>query len=484
MNVPLWMSQSLSKDDQFLTGFEESLLANDSNNNNNNEYVENPAATNPTSSTKPTSPIIIAICMIGMGASTFATSEALFLQTEMFTKCFNYSNFFGVALMCLFLPGLIVQILQNQFDEQYNRKFSTRTATAFRISIGQTFILVPCFVFFTKLHQDHPNQLASSPPPQSLLIGCFIFIGFGCAFVYGSSSQIVALLPSKFHAYFFVGAYLNSIVMAPVNTAVGQLFTIKDHQCTEIYWNKITKFYAISTFTNCFGVLSFVVLCYCTVTGKRAVMGVGTNENDNEEGGGIGLPMEFVLNPASPTLSERGRGIKKINSGQIWRQLFGVGLTMVLVLVENMLVSSSYHKIPVAGQIFAIPTVMMYSFYMSMCVGSMTSSFKCVQKKLTTSILFGLTLLRVPGVVLIYWYVGLNPIDIRNGTAPINPGDYGVLVFGSIYIWLGGIIFSRSFSIATEMFTRPEEKAVSATVMNVLYFFGICAVSTGILLTA
>ena len=149
---------------------------------------------------------------------------------------------------------------------------------------------------------------------------------------------------------------------------------------------------------------------------------------------------------------------------------------MVLVLVENMLVSSSYHKIPVAGQIFAIPTVMMYSFYMSMCVGSMTSSFKCVQKKLTTSILFGLTLLRVPGVVLIYWYVGLNPIDIRNGTAPINPGDYGVLVFGSIYIWLGGIIFSRSFSIATEMFTRPEEKA--------LYFFCICAVSTGILLTA
>ena len=429
-----------------------------------------------------------------MGAASFVTSEMLLLQTELFTKCFNFQDYFGLALATLFLPGLIVQLLQNRYDESFNRTYGTRAATLLRLVVGQVMILIPLFVFFQQLYRHHPTPLPPTLPSVTVLVLCFTSIGFGCAFVYGSSSQIVALVPTQYHSFFFIGLYLNSLIMAPTNSIIGQLFTIRDHHCTAVYWDRIVQFYGISSVVNVLGVLSFLVLCYWTKTGKSAVLGVVVENTevaldadaDQIENSAVddvvGVPMHFVLSAVSPTPTEREHGVEKTSVSSIWCRLFYVGLAMLLCLMENILVSNEYHKLPVSGELMALPTIMMYSFYISMCVGSMASSFQWMQKHVNTTVLLTLATIRLPGVVCVFWYADLNVNQVRNGTAVVNPGDYGVLVFGSLYIVVGGLIFCRSFSIATELFVLPKEKAIAATVMNVLYFMGIGVVSGGILL--
>eukprot|EP01043_Picozoa_sp_COSAG02_P056206 COSAG02_NODE_6632_length_3449_cov_1.459403_4_plen_87_part_00 len=49
-------------------------------------------------------------------------------------------------------------------------------------------------------------------------------------------------------------------------------------------------------------------------------------------------------------------------------------------------------------------------------------------------------------------------------------------------MWLGGMIFSQSFSLATSLFKRSDDRALGASVMNVLYYLGLAAVSGAILL--
>jgi hypothetical protein len=57
-----------------------------------------------------------------------------------------------------------------------------------------------------------------------------------------------------------------------------------------------------------------------------------------------------------------------------------------------------------------------------------------------------------------------------------------VVIFFTVHMWLGGIVFCQCFTVATNLFVNPAEKTVGATVMNVLYYTGVCVSSIVLLL--
>ena len=60
--------------------------------------------------------------------------------------------------------------------------------------------------------------------------------------------------------------------------------------------------------------------------------------------------------------------------------------------------------------------------------------------------------------------------------------DYSIFLFYTVHMWLGGLVFCQSFTVATHLFDNPAEKTVGATVMNVLYYVGVCASSIFLLI--
>lgn len=71
------------------------------------------------------------------GLSVFARSEALFMQTQMYAKCFGLGpNFYAAASSALFMPGIVVQMIQTKYDRHLDRKFGTYRAAAYRIVLA------------------------------------------------------------------------------------------------------------------------------------------------------------------------------------------------------------------------------------------------------------------------------------------------------------------------------------------------------------
>jgi hypothetical protein len=53
------------------------------------------------------------------GLSTFARSESVLMQTQMYTKCFNLgSTFYPSASSAIFMPGILIQLVQNRCGDR------------------------------------------------------------------------------------------------------------------------------------------------------------------------------------------------------------------------------------------------------------------------------------------------------------------------------------------------------------------------------
>ena len=150
---------------------------------------------------------------------------------------------------------------------------------------------------------------------------------------------------------------------------------------------------------------------------------------------------------------------------------------MMLALCENLLICGQYSGLASQGQIGSLPTVMMYSFYASQCLGAAMLTNERFQGLLKSQrILLFLAILRLPGVPMIFYH------NRHNTGSGLFGNDYSVLLFYTVHMWLGGVVFCQSFTLATHLFDNPADKTVGATVMNVLYYVGVCVSSVFLLL--
>ena len=162
--------------------------------------------------------------------------------------------------------------------------------------------------------------------------------------------------------------------------------------------------------------------------------------------------------------------------GNVWRITLTCGLIMMLALCENLLICGQYSGLVSQGQIGSLPTVMMYSFYASQCLGAAMLTDERVQRVLNSqkTLLF-LAILRLPGVPMIFYHN-------HHSSGGLFGNDYSLLLFYTVHMWLGGVVFCQSFTLATHLFDNPADKTVGATVMNVLYYVGVCVSSIFLLL--
>lgn len=418
----------------------------------------------------------LALCFSAIGLSAFPSTETLLLQTSLFVKCVDWPEYYGLASITLFVPGLVVQMLQNSYDQTMNLRLGLQPAMVLRLLLGHAMQLAALLAFFVKLRGDDPDGDGvfggSVEGKQLLLVVCFVTIGTGCAIVYGSCAQLVALFPRSHHAFFFIGTYSVSVVLSPVNYLIGDLYDVDTTtmECNSVHWERLALYYGIGSCCNVAGIVAFVVLLWCTNVGRRKMYSIEQKRQKDV--------LEQLLVPSSEAQLARTQSAPL---AEVWRRCSKVGLIMILSLVQNMIVCNYYIRLPVVGSIPSLPTVMMYSFYVSQCVGSATVMNATVSRVLSTPVLFFLALLRLPGIPMIMYYTSQSQGDVASGTAKYA-SDWGIFFFFSIYMWLGGMIFSQSFSLATSLFKRSDDRALGASVMNVLYYLGLAAVSGAILL--
>ncbi len=424
--------------------------------------------------------VVLAACMVCMGLSAFPATETLLLQSTMFTRCFNWPQYYGFALLALFLPGLPVQLALNRYSVHANRCCGIQCAAALKLVLGHGLMVVPMCFFFDQLYSTHA---VASHPSHALVIGCYTLIGAGCALVYSTTSELTGLMPHRFHAFFFIGTYMVAVCMAPVNLSVGDLYATDDQgRCTSIDWDRLATFYCASLGCNVAGVVAVVVLCCCTRAGRQATAAHG---EQLWGGGAAEAPAQDLLLHAP-----EGRRVVPFRSPEpttklrVWWVLSREATGMFFSMTGSMLMCAMYSRLPIAGQIKSLNTTMLYAFYVSQCLGAATTMLPAVVRQLDARLLLALAMARLPVVPLFAWYTSLDPAEVAAGTAPVNPGDWGVLVIAFVDTWMGGVLFSRSFSLAMEKFDGAEARSKASTVMGVVYSGGLCALCGAIVATA
>ena len=58
-------------------------------------------------------------------------------------------------------------------------------------------------------------------------------------------------------------------------------------------------------------------------------------------------------------------------------------------------------------------------------------------------------------------------------TSLLFRSDLQVAIIYSFYMLAGGVIFSQAFSLSADAFEHTADRAVSATVMSVVYYAGV-----------
>ena len=434
---------------------------------------------------------------------------------------------------------------QNQLDQRFDEAvivgFNSSSGVAIcRAVTGHLLQLLALLVFFAGLHdEDSPvlhrphTALRTWDDTQTLHMYCnFVVIGTGCAIVYGTYAQTVSMFPQRYHAFFFIGTYSVSWAIAPFNFLIGALCPIAG-QSTESaggehgtcvagdacpLWTKIAVFYTIGAMFNICGLVAFIVLTSTqlgqqvyelkdemlvpTSSGRRRKpnRNVSSPDAPQQLGGGGASSIQVgnlvAVNPPESSFStgrsatDRDADARSIysgsssdsnaahpdgTSGNVWSVTLGCGLVMMLALCENLLICGQYSSLKSQGQIPSLPTVMMYSFYASQCVGASMLTNDRVQQLLNSQrTLLLLAILRLPGVPMIFYH--------NSHSSGLFGNDFSLLLFYSVHMWLGGLVFCQSFTVATHLFDSPADKTVGATVMNVLYYVGVCVSSIFLLL--
>ena len=451
------------------------------------EPLLEPAAASP-----PSSPAVLRLCCLLLGVSAFPVTETLLLQTVLFSSCFLWGDrFYYCATLALFLPGFAVQLVQHRRDAEIEHLVSSRRFGLLRLLFGHSLQLAVLALFFWLLW-DAPETWAGNDVFLGLSL---VVVGVCCAIVYGTCAQTVSLFPSEYHPFFFVGTYSVSWMIAPLNVATGELC---DTHSGGARWQSVVLYYSAGAVFQLLGLAAFVVVAWCTHEGfdaftdrdlQHAGKYAATPRTPRRRKAGAPLPIrdsQILRVPATATDSDaRPQTLR-----EIWRKCGWVGGAMVLSLVQNILICGLFQELRVQGQIPSLRTLMFYAFYVrpktllgrapasladrwrghprarpqiSQCCGTLLVMLPAVKRCLTATALMAIAVVRLPLLVLIFVY------NHQSSGSLIFGSDWEVAGLYSLYMLLGGVVFSQAFSLASELFDRADDRAVAATCMNVLY---------------
>ncbi|EGD80488.1 hypothetical protein PTSG_11131 [Salpingoeca rosetta] len=201
----------------------------------------------------PSTSLALKLFFLVCGLSVFARSEAVFMQTQMYAKCFGLGDrFYALASCAIFMPGILVQIIQNKYDVLHDLKYGTYKATTTRLlvavlgSVAALLGLVLGAFENMKLEGDLGFIYALMG-----VLGLGISISFGC-FV-----QVITMFPPSMHPFFFVGTYSPFLIFAPINIAVQDLCVKDEDDHWMVRWHSVLVYYLLAAFLTLAGLLCY-----------------------------------------------------------------------------------------------------------------------------------------------------------------------------------------------------------------------------------
>eukprot|EP00043_Microstomoeca_roanoka_P018901 m.206408 g.206408 ORF g.206408 m.206408 type:complete len:429 (-) comp16907_c1_seq2:242-1528(-) len=409
--------------------------------------------------------LLFVIC----GLSVFARSESVFMQTQMYSKCFGLGDrFYALASCAMFMPGILVQIMQHSVDPYQDRKYGTRRASSYRLVIAVLGSLAALIGLILGSFEN--MSLEDSPAFIYLLLA---ILGIGISISFGSFVQIVTMFPPDLHPFFFIGTYSPFLIFAPINVAVKDL-CVKEDEEWRTRWHSVIVYYFLAVFLTLAG-----LMCYFGIAkhplGKlffsrkdlelRAAQAAFDPDTDVDYEFRNGGERRGLLNSSSVNSAFASKHITNWEMVRLcWKEI----ATQLIMTVCSTLVASLYIKFnPTTYD--DLPTLLQYDYYICGAIGIFITSFGRIRKYLTSNVLLIVCIIRLAVV----------PLAIVYAQDLLPRSDAAVLVVNSLQMFVGGAAFSLCFSNASSQFTAKPDRTKASTVMNICYYLAM-AVALGI----
>eukprot|EP00056_Hartaetosiga_gracilis_P008324 m.118668 g.118668 ORF g.118668 m.118668 type:complete len:515 (-) comp12899_c0_seq11:235-1779(-) len=446
--------------------------------------------------------VLFAVC----GVSVFARSESVLLQTSMFSKCFELGDvFYPLASCTLFVPGVLVQIIQVVYGTRIDAAYGTEKATMWRLTtavLGSTVVLTALIVASFYYMELSGNA--------AFIFTLLVFLGLGISISFGSFVQIVSLFPAHLHPYFFIGSYSPFFIFAPVNAAIGDLCVKNIDGEWVTRWNSVLVYYILAIVLTMAGLLCFfgvmkhplgrylmelkdLQLQMAATTIRIDEDDIGDEENDHisalqrtqqqhqrqrsiqystssrfsedveeliddeEEVEDNGHTERDTLLNANSN-SDNG----SLSTVAIVLKCLGIVLSQLVTTIASSLVASLYIKVH-PTRFDDLPTLLIYDYYICGAIGIFLTAFVFVRRLFTQKRLLVISLIRLIVIPLMLSYTA--------NKLPQN--DIVLLVLNSVQMIIAGVVFSLSFSMAANVFHSKPLCARASSIVNFTYYLAM-----------
>eukprot|EP00042_Codosiga_hollandica_P043642 m.416254 g.416254 ORF g.416254 m.416254 type:complete len:552 (+) comp56611_c0_seq15:393-2048(+) len=397
---------------------------------------------------------IIRLSLFFCGIGSFARCEAFLLQSQLYNICFEEGlDFYAKASAALFLPGVLVLVLQSKYDHAIDKRFGTLRANYSRVIIATIATVAVTLGFILALFKN-PSLVPAVVP----LYFTLVVVGICTSLTYGAFAQIVALVPERFHYYFFTGTMCPFFVYIPVNVATGNLCSVHSNNSTiagdmmttgSTNSNEVLVFYSVACLVTVLGFVSLVATtkaCYKIIARKDLL-----------------LRNKAAIETSNVSLKHILLRIK-------WEST-----AYAISVVTSLYVASKYSSIP-AAQFDNLETLLLYEYYVASAIGMILTEWKAARQRATLSVLMIVAIARIAGIVFVtciaqpYAYIHLS-------------SDWIVLAVNCVFMATGGFLFSVLFSRACSKFEDEPSKARASTILNIIYYVSmsvsvVCALVT------
>eukprot|EP00054_Salpingoeca_dolichothecata_P026429 m.189042 g.189042 ORF g.189042 m.189042 type:complete len:513 (-) comp25652_c0_seq2:188-1726(-) len=422
----------------------------------------------------PPCPRYLGVLFFLCGVSTFARTESFLLQTVLFSMCFDYGpNYYPIASGCLFLPGIFVQLLQSRFDMTFGRQLSTFKANLLRISVSAIGSAVIMGLYMFCIH-THAN-LRHSPAflyPVLVLLGVLTSIGFG------SFNQVASLFSGPVYSAYFVGTMCPFFVFAPLNVGIGNLCSPSSCNQTSFdipcgsdppnnslpehlvhpyqnlshhhmpkhwsaHWSSLEIYYSLAATLTLSGFFAFLFLGRIQHTLSLFAL----KDADHVEDVTLAKPTERA----------------KLSFGRVLCRIWKPATTQAITTIASTVVASQYINF-IPSRFHNLPTLLIYEYYIMSSLGIAATLHSSVSL-LSSNVFLGISIVRLVFIPATVLYV-LNEMSFNN--------DWVILGCNCVFMFVGGMCFSLSFTQASAMFKEESVRSLASSVMTAVYYCSLC----------